>query len=135
MSYKRDLNLINDLNVITSYTTSLFDIIYENCSCDKMEYPNWITLFSKANNDQKCKGCIRNAIVELDLTFDDLRALQRLRRWRNTLAHPRVPLSVAKLIVYSRWRLFPEFVSLKKMLDIISKHQKSNNDPPSGESD
>ena len=116
---------ISDLNVIVSFSTNLFSLIYDTCDCDKTKYKDWNALFDALRNrdeKEKVKSSIHTSLEKIGYTYDDLEHIQNLRRIRNRLSHPRVPLSVAKIMAFSRWKGDPAYGAITKMYEILSSH-------------
>ena len=117
-------NLMNDLNVLNVQMNKLFSLIYKHA--EHTESKTWSELFVSASTSDEHKKVIAKSIEKLGLTFEDLKALQKLRRLRNHFAHPKVPLSVARVIVATRWNEHESYDALVKMLEIITESSPSS---------
>ena len=115
--------VVSDLNIINMYITSLYTLIHR-LSGD--ESKNWISFFTLASNKNGTKRAndINKILKDLGMTIKDLRELQALRKRRNKLCHPHVPLSVARLCCYARWKEHSSYSSLEKMFAALKKKKK-----------
>jgi len=111
--------LLGDLNIIQTFSSMLYDLIYRLAEAE--ECGSWIELFTRASSAEGSayEEKIDSVLKDLELTRDDLRQIQDLRKTRNALCHPRAPLAVAQIAVYARWRQHPAFSALTKMFSIL----------------
>lgn len=112
-----------DLNLLVISITQLYAQIFDKVQFERMKRrenliraSNWIDLFIAAERNKHIYKEVMDVMGEMGLDEGDLTNLQRIRKIRNNLCHPRISIEKTISILERRWKVHPCYDSLHKCL-------------------
>jgi dTDP-4-amino-4,6-dideoxygalactose transaminase len=94
---------LGHLNQFVSQITNLYSLVFDKVQFKRMKerknlipVRSWIELFIRMERDKDTRNEVIQCLNECGLDENDLKCLQKLRRVRNDLCHPRTNLQVAE---------------------------------------
>jgi uncharacterized protein YutE (UPF0331/DUF86 family) len=128
---KEDLEsplFLYDLNLFVIGITQIYSSVFDEFRLRRMKkrlpllpIQSWIDLFVLSEKRDSVKSEVIDILEKMGLSEDDLVFLQRIRRVRNQLCHPRVSIEKTRTILNKRWRKHEAFDSLTRAFDFLGR--------------
>ena len=125
-----DLNSTHlyDLNLFVISITQLYSLVYDTVQGARMRkrqplgpFMNWVDLFSVMEKKKSIREEVVDALESLGFEEQDLFVLQKIRRTRNSLCHPKVSIEKTASILNKRWQTHPAYASMNKAFTFLKK--------------
>ena len=107
---------------ITQLYSHVFDSIqFERMKARKnlLSARSWVDVFVRMERDKSIRDEVIKCLNKFSLTEKDLRLLQRIRRVRNELCHPKVRLEDVRNIINASWKGHPAYKALSQICTVL----------------
>ena len=123
---------LSDLNMLVVMITQLYSSIFDAVQLRRMHARknllsarSWVELFISMERNKDTRKEVLSVMETFNLNEEDLKKLQKIRRVRNELCHPKTTLNEIDDLLEKNWKEHEAFMSLKRVVATLRVENES----------